>query len=63
MKHSVIMLGFSEVNYGSTDFFLCGVLGYQWSRVALGMMGKLCITVSFNEIYLWSVELNPTVVR
>jgi len=36
---------------------------YMWSRVLLGMMGKLCITLSFNEIYIWSVELNPTIVR
>ena len=35
----------------------------MWSRVLLGMVGKLCITLSFNEIYVWSVELNPTIVR
>jgi len=60
---STMML--SGVSCGSVAFIPgdTDVPGYQWSRVALGMMGKLCITVSFNEIYLWSVELNPTVVR
>lgn len=34
-----------------------------WSRVSLGMLGKLCITLSFNSLYIWSVELYPTTVR
>jgi len=36
---------------------------FKWSRVGLGMLGKLCITVSFNSFYIWSVELYPTIVR
>ena len=40
-----------------------GFLVYKWLRVSFGMMGKLCITLSFNAFYIWSVELYPTVVR
>ena len=32
-------------------------------RVVLGMCGKLCVTLSFDAIYTWSVELYPTDVR
>ena len=39
------------------------VLVFRWSRVALGMFGKLFITTSFNAFYVWSVELYPTTVR
>ena len=33
------------------------------ARILLGMVGKLCITVSFDAIYTWSVELYPTNIR
>ena len=36
---------------------------YQWSRVTLGMIGKLFITAAFNSVYVLSVEIYPTVVR
>ena len=32
-------------------------------RVILGMIGKLCISISFNTISIWGIELFPTVVR
>eukprot|EP00794_Sanderia_malayensis_P018706 gene18706-20594_t len=32
-------------------------------RVCFGILGKLCITISFDSIYTWSVELYPTVIR
>ena len=32
-------------------------------RVIIGMIGKLCITISFNTFGLWSIELFPTEVR
>eukprot|EP00795_Rhopilema_esculentum_P015781 gene15781-7079_t len=56
---------FGALSCGSVAFIPSdtNMPGYNWSRVALGMMGKLCITLSFNELYLWSVELHPTVVR
>lgn len=30
------------------------------ARIILGMLGKFCITLSFDSIYTWSVELFPT---
>jgi len=36
---------------------------FKWSRVTLGTFGKLCICVSFNTLYIWSVEIYPTIVR
>eukprot|EP00794_Sanderia_malayensis_P018704 gene18704-20592_t len=32
-------------------------------RVCFGIFGKLCITISFASIYIWSAELYPTVIR
>lgn len=32
-------------------------------RVFFGIFGKFCITMSFDSIYTWSVELYPTVIR
>ena len=48
-------------NFRSSTLFQ--FLVYKWLRVTLGMMGKLCITLSFNAFYIWSVELYPTTVR
>lgn len=36
---------------------------YNWVRVGFGMVGKLFITLAFSGIYVWSVELYPTVIR
>ena len=36
---------------------------FKFGRIILGMLGKLCITVSFDSIYTWSVELYPTNIR
>eukprot|EP00794_Sanderia_malayensis_P010689 gene10689-11825_t len=32
-------------------------------RVCLGILGKFCISMSFDSIYTWSAELYPTVIR
>jgi len=40
-----------------------GRQGLVTFRVVVGMIGKLSITISFNAIYTWSVELHPTVIR
>ena len=36
---------------------------YQWSRITLGMIGKLFSTSALNSLYILSAELYPTVVR
>ena len=40
--------------------YIIGLLGL---RLTLGMIGKFCITMSFDSIYTWSTELYPTVTR
>jgi len=40
-----------------------GRQGLVTFRVVVGMIGKLSITISFNAIYTWSVELHPIVIR
>jgi len=37
--------------------------GLMALRVIVGMIGKLGISVSFDAIYTWSVELHPTIIR
>jgi len=39
------------------------IKGYKYGRVGLGMLGKFATTIYFNSFYLWSAELNATVVR
>ncbi|XP_066923513.1 solute carrier family 22 member 4-like [Clytia hemisphaerica] len=36
---------------------------YNWIRVAFGMLGKLSVTLAFSALFVWSVELYPTVIR
>ncbi|XP_065069180.1 solute carrier family 22 member 15-like isoform X3 [Rhopilema esculentum] len=36
---------------------------YAVTRVVLGIIGKFCITLSFDAIYTWSLELYPTTIR
>ncbi|XP_057314092.1 solute carrier family 22 member 3-like [Hydractinia symbiolongicarpus] len=35
----------------------------KYVRVVIGLLGKMCITLSFDAIYTWSVEIYPTAVR
>ena len=39
------------------------ILGLVAFRVFIGMVGKCGVSVSFDAIYTWSVELHPTAVR
>eukprot|EP00794_Sanderia_malayensis_P019002 gene19002-20914_t len=32
-------------------------------RVIFGLCGKFCITLSFNALYMWSMEIYPTCIR
>ena len=48
-----------QINYFSFVLFS----GFKYGRVGLGMLGKFATTVYFNSFYLWSAELNATVVR
>ncbi|XP_002158070.2 organic cation transporter protein [Hydra vulgaris] len=43
--------------------FIPSTESYVWPKIALGMVGKLFITVSFDVLYVWSAELHPTVIR
>ena len=36
---------------------------YKVGKIALGMLGKFAVTLYFNAFYVWSAELNATVVR
>ena len=38
-------------------------IAYKLGRVALGMLGKFAASLYFNAFYIWSAELNATVVR
>ena len=35
----------------------------KYGRLALGIFGKFCITVSFDAVYTWSIELFSTELR
>ena len=37
--------------------------GGKAARVALGMLGKMFVTLSYDSIYTWSVEIYPTDIR
>ena len=45
------------------SFLIAFILGLMALRVIVGMIGKLGISVSFDAIYTWSVELHPTIIR
>ena len=44
-------------------FYVFASLGFIVGRVALGTLGKLCITTSYGAVDLLAAELYPTVAR
>ena len=48
---------------GSIAFFQPGMFESKIGKVALALIGKMFITMSFDSLYTWSAELYPTELR
>ena len=44
-------------------FVSVSMRGLNTARLVMAMIGKLCASLSFSTLYLWTFELFPTVVR
>ncbi|XP_065064344.1 solute carrier family 22 member 3-like isoform X2 [Rhopilema esculentum] len=59
---NIFLAGFACIGVAAVP---SGVIskGLKFAKVGLGMLGKFAVTLYFNAFYVWSAELNATVVR
>ena len=53
----------ATVSSSNSMFFMFSYLDIQWMTLFLSLVGKFGITVGFAVVYVYAVELFPTVMR